>query len=242
MNQLFTAFVFLVSFTSPMLVANTLTLPSTANIMAVNGQPIEAKNTIDLVEGVNQIALRYTGSFRERGSMERFESEVVVIRFNAENKSYQLMLPNITQAKQANRFNKHPEIAINSDSGKVTIQTDILTKSGLQFGRNYQQELAAYNLSQQAAAVSQFAPAYAVAAPVAPVSIAPPQGVATATAASATIVAPVSISPPSPIAAPTSAVAPKTIEQDQAEIRQMLDYWYNKANDNTKAEFKQSIN
>lgn len=239
MNQLFTAFVFLVSFTSPTLVASTLTLPSTANIMAVNGQPIEAENTIDLVEGVNQIALRYTGSFRERGSMERFESEVVVIRFNAENKSYQLMLPNITLAKQANRFNKHPEIAINSDSGKVIIQTDILTKSGLQFGRNYQQELAAYNLSQQAAAVSQFAPAYAVAAPV---SIAPPQGVATATAASATIVAPVSISPPSPIAAPTSAVAPKTIEQDQAEIRQMLDYWYNKANDNTKAEFKQSIN
>ena len=121
----------------------------------------------------------------------------------------------------------------------MTIQTDLLIKSGLQFGRNYQQELAAYNLSQQAAAVSQFAPAYAVAAPV---SIAPPQGVTTATAASATIVAPVSISPPSPIAAPTSAVAPKTIEQDQAEIRQMLDYWYNKANDNTKAEFKQSIN
>ena len=35
---------------------------------------------------------------------------------------------------------------------------------------------------------------------------------------------------------------PRDIEQDQAEIREMLDYWYSKANDNTKAEFKQSIN
>ena len=237
MNQLFTAVVFSVGLTSPMLLASSLTLPSTADIIAVNGQPIKAENTLDLAEGVNQLALRYTGSYRDRGSMERFESEVVIIRFNAENTSYQLVLPNISQAKQASRFNQQPEIVINSTSGPSAIQTDVLIKNGLQLGRNYQQELAAYNQTQQEAAVSQFASAYAVAVPVAPVSIAPPQGVTTAAT-----VAPVSLVPPSPIATSKSVVEPKTIEQDQAEIREMLDYWYSKANDNTKAEFKQSIN
>ena len=242
MNQLFTAVLFSVGLTSPMLMASTLTLPSTADIIAVNGQPIKAENTLDLAEGVNQLALRYTGSYRDRGSMERFESEVVIIRFNAENTSYQLVLPNISQAKQASRFNQQPEIVINSTSGPIAIQTDVLIKNGLQLGRNYQQELAAYNQTQQGAAVSQFASAYAVAVPVAPVSIAPPQGVTTPTVISAATIAPVSLAPPSQIATPTSVVVPKTIEQDQAEIREMLDYWYSKANDNTKAEFKQSIN
>lgn len=237
MNQLFTAVVFSVGLTSPMLLASSLTLPSTADIIAVNGQPIKAENTLDLAEGVNQLALRYTGSYRDRGSMERFESEVVIVRFNAENTSYQLVLPNISQAKQASRFNQQPEIVINSASGPIAIQTDVLIKNGLQLGRNYQQELAAYNQTQQGAAVSQFASAYAVAVPVAPVSIAPPQGVTTAAT-----VAPVSLVPPSPIATSKSVVEPKTIEQDQAEIREMLDYWYSKANENTKAEFKQSIN
>ena len=242
MNQLFTAVLLSLSLTSPMLMASTLTLPSTADIIAVNGHPIEAEHSLDLAEGVNQLALRYTGSYRDRGSMVRFESEVVIVRFNAENTAYQLMLPNISQAKQASRFNQHPEITINNANGPIAIKTDLLIKNGIQLGRNYQQELAAYNQTQQVAAVSQFASVYAVAVPVAPVSIAPPEGVTTSSATPSTIVAPVSMSPPSQIVTPTNTVVPKTIEQDQAEIREMLDYWYNKANDKTKAEFKQSIN
>lgn len=111
-------------------------------------------------------------------------------------------------------------------------------KSGLQIGRDFAQEIAQYNGSGAIAAIAsakRINKNTPTAAPVAPVAPLAP-------------VAPVAIVP---VAKTTEVTASnntadtqvnKTEDITQAEVSRMLDYWYQKANPNTQAEFKAKIN
>jgi uncharacterized protein YccT (UPF0319 family) len=108
-------------------------------------------------------------------------------------------------------------------------------KSGLQIGRDFAQEIAQYNESGAIAAIASAKPINkktATAAPIAPV----------------VPVVPVAIVPVAKTAEVTASnntadtQVNKTENITQAEISRMLDYWYQKANPNTQAEFKAKIN
>ncbi|WP_153914777.1 DUF2057 domain-containing protein [Shewanella sp. TC10] len=216
---------------SPMsFAASVLELPNTVEVQVFNGKAYEGNDDIALVEGQNQIVFRYVVNYRDSGMQTQFNSSAIVLTFDADDAQYQLTLPSIRNKNAANQFNREPKVNLSSNQSDSTPhQIDVLRKSGMQIGRDYTEEMLSYNQTQQVAAVAAFAPAITVPA-VKVTEATPPVAVAPVVATSAAI------------ASQPKIVTPKTIAEDQAEISEMLDYWYNKANPDTKAKFKAKIN
>lgn len=230
---------------SPMGIAASLQLPDRVETVLVNGKASQQQSSVKLdlsmPDNMQQIAFRYQARYRDNGSQNYFVSDVVILRFQASEQNYQLTLPTINSASRANQFNDRPTITLTDNTGKSIVFTrDKLMKSGLQIGRDFAQEIAQYNESGAIAAIASAKPINKkspTAAPVVP--IAP--------------VAPVTIMPVAivPVAKTAEVTASnntadtqvnKTENITQAEISRMLDYWYQKANLNTQAEFKAKIN
>ncbi|WP_192022224.1 DUF2057 domain-containing protein [Shewanella sp. WPAGA9] len=220
------------SLVSPMsFAASILKLPSSAEVKLLNGQTFDGGREVTLVEGTNQIVFRYVINYRDSGMQTQFNSDPVILTFDANNAEYELSLPSIRNKNAANKFNKTPSVTLSSNqSNSVAYQADILRKDGLQLGRDYQEELLTYNQTQQLASVAAFAPTNTV----------PTNTVSTNTVSTNTV--PTNVASASTVApAQPQVITPKSIAEDQAEISEMLDYWYNKANAETKAKFKAKI-
>ncbi|MBB1381091.1 DUF2057 domain-containing protein [Shewanella sp. SR41-2] len=229
---------------SPMGIAASLQLPDRAETVLVNGKASQQQSSVKLdlsmPDNMQQIAFRYQARYRDNGSQNNFISDVVILRFQASEQNYQLTLPTINSASRANQFNDQPTITLTDNTGKSIVFTqDKLMKSGLQIGRDFAQEIAQYNGSGAIAAIAsakRINKNTPTAAPVAPVAIVP------------VAIVPVAIVP---VAKTTEVTASnntadtqvnKTEDITQAEVSRMLDYWYQKANPNTQAEFKAKIN
>ncbi|WP_119969084.1 DUF2057 family protein [Shewanella japonica] len=220
------------SLVSPMsFAASILKLPSSAEVKVLNGETFDGGREVTLVEGTNQIVFRYVINYRDSGMQTQFNSDPVILTFDANNAEYELSLPSIRNKNAANKFNNTPSVTLRSNqSNSVAYQADILRKDGLQLGRDYQEELLTYNQTQQLASVAAFAPTNTV----------PTNTVSTNTVSTNTV--PTNVASASAVApAQPQVITPKTIAEDQAEISEMLDYWYNKANAETKAKFKAKI-
>lgn len=225
---------------SPMGIAASLQLPDRAETVLVNGKASQQQSSVKLdlsmPDNMQQIAFRYQARYRDNGSQNNFISDVVILRFQASEQNYQLTLPTINSASRANQFNDQPTITLTDNTGKSIVFTqDKLMKSGLQIGRNFAQEIAQYNGSGAIAAIASAkrinkktataAPVVPL-APVAPVAIVPVAKTTEVTASNNT----------------ADTQVNKTEDITQAEVSRMLDYWYQKANPNTQAEFKARIN
>jgi uncharacterized protein YccT (UPF0319 family) len=225
---------------SPMGIAASLQLPDRAETVLVNGKASQQQSSVKLdlsmPDNMQQIAFRYQARYRDNGSQNDFVSDVVILRFQASEQNYQLTLPTINSASRANQFNDQPTITLTDNTGKSIVFTqDKLMKSGLQIGRDFAQEIAQYNGSGAIAAIASAkrinkktataAPVVPL-APVAPVAIVPVAKTTEVTASNNT----------------ADTQVNKTENITQAEVSRMLDYWYQKANPNTQAEFKAKIN
>ncbi|MGP1835011.1 DUF2057 domain-containing protein [Shewanella frigidimarina] len=225
---------------SPMGIAASLQLPDRAETVLVNGKASQQQSSVKLdlsmPDNMQQIAFRYQARYRDNGSQNDFVSDVVILRFQASEQNYQLTLPTINSASRANQFNDQPTITLTDNTGKSIVFTqDKLMKSGLQIGRNFAQEIALYNESGAIAAIASAkritsktttaAPVVPL-APVAPVALVPVAKTTEVTASNNT----------------ADTQVNKTEDITQAEVSRMLDYWYQKANPNTQAEFKAKIN
>ncbi|WP_351014577.1 DUF2057 domain-containing protein [Shewanella sp. AC91-MNA-CIBAN-0169] len=231
---------------SPMGIAASLQLPDRVETVLVNGKASQQQSSVKLdlsmPDNMQQIAFRYQARYRDNGSQNNFVSDVVILRFQASEQNYQLTLPTINSASRANQFNDQPTITLTDNTGKSIVFTqDKLMKSGLQIGRDFAQEIAQYNESGAIAAIASAKPINkktATAAPIAPVvPIVPIAPVAP--------VAPVPVTKTAEVTASNNTAntqVNKTEDITQAEISRMLDYWYQKANLNTQAEFKAKIN
>ncbi|MGI2036951.1 DUF2057 domain-containing protein [Shewanella frigidimarina] len=222
---------------SPMGIAASLQLPDRAETVLVNGKASQQQSSVKLdlsmPDNMQQIAFRYQARYRDNGSQNNFISDVVILRFQASEQNYQLTLPTINSASRANQFNDQPTITLTDNTGKSIVFTqDKLMKSGLQIGRNFAQEIALYNESGAIAAIASAkritSKTTTAAAPVAivPVAIVPVAKTTEVTASNNT----------------ADTQVNKTEDITQAEVSRMLDYWYQKANPNTQAEFKAKIN
>ena len=225
---------------SPMGIAASLQLPDRVETVLVNGKASQQQSSVKLdlsmPDNMQQIAFRYQARYRDNGSQNDFVSDVVILRFQASEQNYQLTLPTINSASRANQFNDQPTITLTDNTGKSIVFTqDKLMKSGLQIGRDFAQEIAQYNGSGAIAAIASAkrinkktataAPVVPL-APVAPVAIVPVAKTTEVTASNNT----------------ADTQVNKTENITQAEVSRMLDYWYQKANPNTQAEFKAKIN
>ncbi|MBB1440452.1 DUF2057 domain-containing protein [Shewanella sp. SG41-4] len=225
---------------SPMGIAASLQLPDRAETVLVNGKASQQQSSVKLdlsmPDNMQQIAFRYQARYRDNGSQNDFVSDVVILRFQASEQNYQLTLPTINSASRATQFNDQPTITLTDNTGKSIVFTqDKLMKSGLQIGRDFAQEIALYNKSGAIAAIASAkrinkntptAAPVAPIAPVVPVAIVPVAKTTEVTASNNT----------------ADTQVNKTEDINQAEVSRMLDYWYQKANPNTQAEFKAKIN
>lgn len=133
----------------------TLNLPQSAELVLVNGVNAQGNTPQTLNNGNNQIAFRYDKDYRENGDTHLFRSEVVVMTFSGNDATYTLQLPNISSAYQAQKFNSQPTLSLLTANGsEVPFKHDLLIKNGIQINRNYQQEIAQYNLSKAPAALA----------------------------------------------------------------------------------------
>ncbi|MCL1065746.1 DUF2057 domain-containing protein [Shewanella olleyana] len=225
---------FILSISPMSFAASLLELPNSVEVTVFNGKAYERNDDIALEKGQNQIVFRYVVNYRDNGMQTLFNSNAVVLTFDADDAQYQLTLPTIRNKNAANKFNREPEVNLSSNqSDSVPHKIDVLRKSGIQIGRDYVEEMHTYNQTQQVAAVAAFAPA--LTAPTATTGV-------TSTTAPAVAVAPIATTSTAAVTSQPKVVTPKTIAEDQAEISEMLDYWYNKANQDTKAKFKAKIN
>ncbi|PTB33533.1 DUF2057 domain-containing protein [Photobacterium phosphoreum] len=133
----------------------TLNLPQSAELVLINGVNAQGNAPQTLNNGNNQIAFRYDKNYRENGDTHLFRSEVVVMTFAGNDATYTLQLPKISSAYQAQKFNRQPTLhLLAADGSEVAFKHDVLIKDGLQISRNFQQEIAQYNLSKAPAALT----------------------------------------------------------------------------------------
>lgn len=188
----------------PSLADVNLSLPYQAELVLVNGVEKEGNQPLVLPNGVNQIAFTYRDSLRENGDDFLYTSDVIIVKFTADDEKLHLQLPKLRTGMDGKNFNKTPQVTLVNDAGDtVAFKQDKLMKAGLQFGRDYEKEMVTYNASGKVAAV----------APVVPVS-APIPGIPQA----------------------KDGTQPRNVAEN------MLNYWYEQADEVTRARFKAKIN
>lgn len=202
----------------------TLSFPNSAELLVVNGKATESDSPVTLSEGKNQIVLKYNTSFRQQGQQKRFSSEAIILSFEASNQTYKLILPKLKSSSDADKFNSTPAIKLSDNKGQaVNYDTDILTKEGLQLGRDYSDEISLYNQSGANAAVSHFSVEKQ-----------------TAKVHGADVVAITASALPKSSVNKQATTKSKEIP-DQINVGQMLDFWYQQADEETRKAFKARI-
>lgn len=200
----------------------TLSFPSSAELLVINGKSTEADSPVTLRVGKNQIVFKYNTSFRQQGQQKRFSSDAIILSFEARNQTYNLILPKLKSSSDADEFNSTPAITL-SDSKEQAVgyDTDILTKEGLQLGRDYSDEMSVYNQSEASAAIAGFV-----------------IGKETANVHNAEAITLTSL-PKSP--ASKQATSQSKESPEQINVGQMLDFWYQQADKETRKAFKARI-
>lgn len=193
----------------------TLEIPKNIIIVAENGKNTNINKKASLPDGDNQIVVQFQGDLGSNYTDADFEhSDTFVVRFNASNQQLTMAIPRIKRLPELERWNKKPDIRI-LDSAKrdLDIQIARLEKDGIQVFRNYETELEAFNKTDSPAALdTEFS------------------------------VSEDSVSSPAP---GDAKVSPKHQSQPQGKTdmaEDMLEYWYQQADEKAKTRFKQRIN
>ncbi|EMC2455714.1 DUF2057 family protein [Vibrio cholerae] len=137
-----------------------LNLPAEIDLLSVNmhspqldGQLFGDKKA-ELENGENQIVFRYISSFNEREDVTKVYSDVIIAKFTASDVNLSFELPKYKDAKEARKKITHLEWKLVDDSSREIIkQEDILSKAGIQLGRNYNHEATEYNQKGGIAAI-----------------------------------------------------------------------------------------
>jgi|GEM_PF-603537 len=211
----------LLTLNSNQLLAETvLKIGNGVSVLAHNGQELADSDFIAngtqlrLNEGTNQLVARYAVELRgSDGDIER--SHAFVLRFNAaKNQMVTLSAPVIRKQRELERFNRNGNWTLkDSNNTALPYQHAALMKEGFQLSRDYTQELAVFNQSNNPAALNK--------------SIRKPNNSQPATAEkTSTTVS-------------NSAYSDSHQEKNHEPMPlQMLKYWYNQADSKSQYEFK----
>ncbi len=194
------------------------------DLLVINGQKAEVESSLfsatkkaTLPNGENQIVFRYTYAYARGKNYESIDTHVIVAKFNAADTKLKFSFPEFKTTREAEKhMNSLNWSLIDTHSNRaIKVTEDKLIKDGLQIGRNFVQETENYNISGGAAAIMSERERI-VAASIAEMS---------STA----------------ISAPTNNTAVKA-QANSNTAEEMLHFWYQKANAETKARFKAYVN
>lgn len=135
----------------------------------ISGNFFASEKSITLPDGVNQVVFRYTPSFQEGNEQVSVATDAIITKFEAEDTTLYIDVPEYRNAEQAHDFDKNPTWKLIDDSGNaIPVAQDKLIKNGVQLGRKYDSESVAYNKKGGVAAITASAaiPAAAAVQPV----------------------------------------------------------------------------
>ncbi|WP_105901034.1 DUF2057 family protein [Vibrio gangliei] len=197
----------------------TITFPPEVDILATNSQDPEtdggffsSTKSVTLPDGENQIVFRYSPVFKTGNDQEVVSTDAIIAKFTATDADLTLEVPKYRTPSLARDFDNNPNWKlVDKDGNEVAYQQDKLLKPGVQLGRKYDRESEDYNKKGGVAAITL----------------------------AGTTAAVVATSAPAPAAA-TTIQAPANSQYKTTE-EQMLHYWYDKADQETKQRFLQAI-
>ncbi len=191
-----------------------LVLDGDVKLHVVNGEAwsgpgiFDERDPIVLADGVTQLVVNVVAELgRSRTDTVIERSEAFVLRFQAEDTTLELGVPEIRSRDELRAFNEKPSWSLRDQQGNaVDFQWAVLEKSGFQLVRDYEKEIDKFNRNSDSAAAIKTRK-------------------------------PLDISYPSP----PPSISDGDVAEDQTVVRQMLRYWYSKADKNTKSEMKRWI-
>ncbi len=198
----------------------TVSVPDNVSVLAANGEKADLsggffapERTLTLPDGLNQVVFRFAPYFNQGNDRLSVESDVIVTRFDATNAELTLQMPEYRNLRDAEEKIKDLDWKLVDDSGNaIAVDQDKLLKPGMQIGRDYVREIEDYNQAGGAAAV-----AFAGAATMQPVTL------------------------PAKVPADMKQVRATAVKADST-AEEMLHFWYQKADAETKARFKKYVN
>ncbi len=198
----------------------TVSVPDNVSVLAANGEKADlsggffaSERTLTLPDGLNQVVFRFAPYFNQGNDRLSVESDVIVTRFDATNAELTLQMPEYRNLRDAEEKIKDLNWKLVDDSGNaIAVDQDKLLKPGMQIGRDYVREIEDYNQAGGAAAV-----AFAGAATMQPVTL------------------------PAKVPADMKQVRATAVKADST-AEEMLHFWYQKADAETKARFKKYVN
>jgi uncharacterized protein YccT (UPF0319 family) len=212
----------------------TLELAEDVTALVVNGKKARVEGDLSLPDGVNQIVVRYQGVLGRGGDMAY--SDVFVVRFEAEHQTLKMVIPRITRESALDRFNREADIKIVDASGnRLVVKTAKLKKDGFQLSRDYEAEVALFNQTDSPAAVSTAPRSTSQVNKKVPVS----RKGAEEQQSAPQIFAGAQVSEKDPAPSGAKAASEPSVNSDTAE--EMLKYWYQQADQETRERFKRWI-
>ncbi|USD66929.1 DUF2057 family protein [Vibrio sp. SCSIO 43136] len=169
--------------------------------------------TITLPDGENQIVFRYEPYFDQGNDRVSVPSQVIIAKINQTDAELKFDMPNFRDARTARKKIDPLQWSLVDESGqKIAVEEDTLVRHGYQLSRDFPREAQDYNRAQQGPAALTLQ------------AVAVPAVVAAKTQTEA----------------PKTQAAPQVASDDTAE--EMLHFWYQKADAETKARFKAFVN
>ena len=240
----------------------TVKFEESVNMLAVNEQKpnasrdglFSATKTLTMPNGENQIVFRYELFFEDGVERQAVNSQVIVATFSAEDTELTLSLPTFRDADSAQAQMEPLIWSLKDQAGETVAHTeDVLVRPGVQFGRNFPREAAEYNRKGGVAALNMMVVATTVTTtPTATTGPSQVSGVASsmavdaaqsgATAVIQTSTAAVAATGPTGAEEGTTTAVAKPSAQANNTAEEMLHFWYEKADAETKARFKAFIN
>ena len=216
------ALVSLSLFGTPALADVNVEIEDGISVLALNGKEVTSKSflsgkdVLKLNDGVNQLLVQYTAEIKTSADDYELEStDPFVLLLDAADKQLVLKAPALKTEKDVVRFNQQANWRLVDREGKpLVLKTAALKKEGFQLARNYEYELAEFNMSGAEAALPNTRVVADMAAP-----------------APAPVIRQASVD--------KASSANKTSEVNMAE--EMLRYWYNQADAETRKRFKKWI-
>lgn len=141
-----------------------LSADSGISIIAVNGVEVESDSLIGnnvsatLPNGISQILVNYSAEIESSGDLEIETTNPHIIVLQEKDSQIQLSAPEITRLSDFNEFDKGQQWRLTDNSGhSIRYQAKPLIKEGFQLSRDYATELQRFNQSGDALSINNFA-------------------------------------------------------------------------------------
>lgn len=121
---------------------------------AINQVPHKGKGDLKIANGVNQLLVRVTALVDSNGGKKKFNSLPMVVLFEANDQVLELQTPFAMRDERAiEKFQQQPSVSITSNGQAVPYTMGVIHDQTFALIKDYDEMLAGYNQSGEAAAI-----------------------------------------------------------------------------------------